>query len=563
MLDATRLRTPCLFDKIVSADEAATLITDGMNVGVSGFTPSGYPKKTTLALAKAIKAGKKCRINIWSGASVGPEIEETLAEVGGISGRMPYYAASNKTLSRQINTGSVTYIDQHLSHFAQQIDYGFYGDVDVAIVEAAAINADGSIVLGSGVGNTPMLVKHAKKIIVEVNTSIPLTLEGMHDIYICSKPPERTEIPIYHVGDRIGSPYVSCGLDRITCIVESDIVDHVRNLSAPDDTSKKIAANLVDFLEHEQRHGRLPQQMLPLQSGVGSIANAVLMGLAESKFENLTMYSEILQDSVFKLIKCGKVTQASGCAFTPSPTVWEMYKEDPELYRNRIVLRPLDISNNPEVIRRLGVISMNTPLEFDIYGQANSTHVMGNRMMNGIGGSGDYMRNGYLTIFSTPSTAKGGNISSVVPMVSHADHTEHDTMVFITEQGVADIRGLSPRKGEMAAHAYEYQTDIEKGKRTVIGVNKFADNKAVKTNDVITADLSVAERQIARVNEMKAHRDQHAVDASLKALKEAANGEANLMPYLIDAVKTYATLGEICGVLREVFGEYQQGGNLF
>lgn len=162
MLDATRLRTPCLFDKIVSADEAATLITDGMNVGVSGFTPSGYPKKTTLALAKAIKAGKKCRINIWSGASVGPEIEEALAEVGGISGRMPYYAASNKTLSRQINTGSVTYIDQHLSHFAQQIDYGFYGDVDVAIVEAAAINADGSIVLGSGVGNTPMLVKHAK-----------------------------------------------------------------------------------------------------------------------------------------------------------------------------------------------------------------------------------------------------------------------------------------------------------------------------------------------------------------------------------------------------------------
>jgi|GEM_PF-58181 succinyl-CoA:acetate CoA-transferase len=563
MLDATRLRTPCLFDKIVSADEAATLITDGMNVGVSGFTPSGYPKKTTLALAKAIKAGKKCRINIWSGASVGPEIEETLAEVGGISGRMPYYAASNKTLSRQINTGSVTYIDQHLSHFAQQIDYGFYGDVDVAIVEAAAINADGSIVLGSGVGNTPMLVKHAKKIIVEVNTSIPLTLEGMHDIYICSKPPERTEIPIYHVGDRIGSPYVSCGLDRITCIVESDIVDHVRNLSAPDDTSKKIAANLVDFLEHEQRHGCLPQQMLPLQSCVGSIANAVLMGLAESKFDNLTMYSEILQDSVFKLIKCGKVTQASGCAFTPSPTVWEMYKEDPELYRNRIVLRPLDISNNPEVIRRLGVISMNTPLEFDIYGQANSTHVMGNRMMNGIGGSGDYMRNGYLTIFSTPSTAKGGNISSVVPMVSHADHTEHDTMVFITEQGVADIRGLSPLKGEMAAHAYEYQTDIEKGKRTVIGVNKFADNKAVKTNDVITADLSVAERQIARVNEMKAHRDQHAVDASLKALKEAANGESNLMPYLIDAVKTYATLGEICGVLREVFGEYQQGGNLF
>ena len=199
-------------------------------------------------------------------------------------------------------------------------------------------------------------------------------------------------------------------------------------------------------MEHEQKYGRLPQEMLPIQSGVGSIANAVLMGLSQSKYENLKMYSEILQDAVFSLIKIGKVSQASGCAFTPSPNVWQMYKENPDLYRKSIVLRPLDISNNPEIIRRLGVISINTPLEFDIYGQANSTHVMGANMMNGIGGSGDYMRNGYLTIFCTPSTAKKGSISSVVPMVTHADHTEHDTMVFITEQGIADIRGLPPVK---------------------------------------------------------------------------------------------------------------------
>lgn len=446
MLDSTRLRHPSLFDKIVSAEKAASLITDGMNVGVSGFTPSGYPKKTTMALAKAIKEGKKCRINIWSGASVGPEIEEELAKVGGISGRMPYYAASNKTMRQQINNNEIDYLDQHLSHFAQQLDYGFFGNVDVAIIEAAAINEDGSILLGPGIGNIPMLAKHAKKIIVEVNTSLPLSLDGMHDIYICEKPPHRGAIPIYHPGDKIGSPYLEVGLDRIDCIVESDIPDHVRNLTDPDADSIKIAENLVDFLEHEQRHGRLPQQMLPMQSGVGSIANAVLLGLAKSRFENLTMFSEILQDSVFSLIKMGKITTASGCAFTPSPRVMEMYKEDPELYRKSIVLRPLDISNSPEVIRRLGVIAMNTPIEFDIYGQANSTHVLGSSMMNGIGGSGDYMRNGYLTIFSTPSTAKNGCISSVVPMVTHADHTEHDTMVFITEQGVADIRGLSPVK---------------------------------------------------------------------------------------------------------------------
>ncbi|MEG0832239.1 MAG: acetyl-CoA hydrolase, partial [Acidaminococcaceae bacterium] len=159
MLDQTRLRNPQLFAKIVSPEQAATLLQDGMNVGVSGFTPSGYPKKTTMALAKAIAAGKKCRVNIWSGASVGPEIEEELAAVGGIGQRMPYYAASNKSMKVGINKGEIEYIDQHLSHFAQQIDYGFFGEVDVAIVEVAAITPEGNLILGTGIGNTPMLVK--------------------------------------------------------------------------------------------------------------------------------------------------------------------------------------------------------------------------------------------------------------------------------------------------------------------------------------------------------------------------------------------------------------------
>ncbi|MEG0970081.1 MAG: acetyl-CoA hydrolase, partial [Acidaminococcaceae bacterium] len=294
MLDQTRLRNPQLFAKIVSPEQAATLLQDGMNVGVSGFTPSGYPKKTTMALAKAIAAGKKCRVNIWSGASVGPEIEEELAAVGGIGQRMPYYAASNKSMKVGINKGEIEYIDQHLSHFAQQIDYGFFGEVDVAIVEVAAITPEGNLILGTGIGNTPMLVKHAKHIIVEVNTTIPLSMEGMHDVFILDKPPLRREIPLYHVSDRIGKTYVECGLDRIDCIVESDIVDHVRNLAAPDAASEKIATNLIEFLEFEQKAGRLPAKMLPLQSGVGSIANAVLLGLEKSKFENLEMYSEIL-----------------------------------------------------------------------------------------------------------------------------------------------------------------------------------------------------------------------------------------------------------------------------
>jgi len=114
-------------------------------------------------------------------------------------------------------------------------------------------------------------------------------------------------------------------------------------------------------------------------------------------------------------------------------------------YRNSIVTRPLQVSNHPEVIRRVGLIATNGLIEADIYGNINSTNVSGSRIMNGIGGSGDFTRNAYISSFITPSQAKGGAISAIVPFASHIDHTEHDTMVVITEYGYADLRGLAPR----------------------------------------------------------------------------------------------------------------------
>ena len=117
-----------------------------------------------------------------------------------------------------------------------------------------------------------------------------------------------------------------------------------------------------------------------------------------------------------------------------------------EQYKDKIVLRPQEISNNPEIIRRLGIIAINTALEFDIYGNVNSTHVTGTKMMNGIGGSGDFTRHAHIAIFVTKSVAKGGAISSVVPMVSHTDHTDHDVDILVTENGLADLRGLAPRE---------------------------------------------------------------------------------------------------------------------
>lgn len=440
-----RIRNEELLKKVVSPEEAAALIKDDMNIATSGFTPSGYPKAVPLALAKRVEtSGEKLKINLLTGASVGDELDGALSRAGVIAKRYPYQ--TNESLRLAINSGEVLYSDIHLSHMAQQVRYGFYGKIDIAIIEAVAITEDGHIIPSTSVGNSPTFVQEAEKVIVEVNTSQPLELEGIHDIYIPEDPPNRQPIPIIKADDRIGTTYIPCGVDKIAAVVITDIKDNVRPLAPIDEISERMAGHLIEFLENEVAHGRLPKNLLPLQSGVGSVANAVLGGLVKSNFENLDFYSEVIQDSVFDLIDADKIRIASGTSLTPSENGLIRFYRNINRYRGKIILRPQEISNNPEVARRLGSIAMNTAIEVDIYGNANSTNIMGSRMMNGIGGSGDFARNAFLTVFLTQSTAKNGDISTIVPMVSHVDHTEHDIDVIVTEQGVADLRALAPRE---------------------------------------------------------------------------------------------------------------------
>jgi len=297
------------------------------------------------------------------------------------------------------------------------------------------------------VGNNKTWIDQADKVILEVNGWQSEHLEGMHDIYYGTcLPPKRKPINITAVGDRIGEPYLHCPPEKVIAVVETHAPDRNSPFSPPDEGSRRIAGHILEFLEHEVKRGRLPRDLLPLQSGVGNIANAVLAGLDEGPFENLTAYTEVLQDGMLALLRSGRLTTASATAFSLSPQALTELNAEMGRYRERIILRPQEISNHPEVIRRLGCIAMNGLIEADIYGNVNSTHVMGTRIMNGIGGSGDFARNAYLSIFMTPSTAKGGAISAIVPMVSHVDHTEHDVEVIVTEQGLADLRGLSPKQ---------------------------------------------------------------------------------------------------------------------
>ena len=439
------IRNSQLEKKIMSAEKAANLIKNGMIVATSGFTPAGYPKSVPLALAKLVKNGKKkIKIDLLTGASVGEELDGALSEEGIISRRYPYQ--TNRLLRKNINNGKVAFSDIHLSHFAQQIRYGFFGEIDIAIIEAIAITEEGNIIPSTSVGVSPTFIDQAKSIIVEINQSQPLGLEGIHDIYILQDPPRRIPIPLVKPEDRIGTPYIPVDIEKIQAIVLTNLKDNPSPLTSIDETSRRIANHIVNFFKNEVAHDRLPPNLLPLQSGVGSVANAVLAGLLDSPFKDIDFYSEVIQDSVLDLIDHDKIRIVSGTSLTLSEDGQKKFFNNLERYKEKIILRPQEITNNPEIIRRLGSISMNTAIEVDIYSNVNSTSIMGSSMMNGIGGSGDFTRNAYLSIFVTPSIAKNGDISCVVPMASHVDHTEHDVQVIVTEQGLADLRGLSPRE---------------------------------------------------------------------------------------------------------------------
>ena len=295
-------------------------------------------------------------------------------------------------------------------------------------------------------GNSASFAIFAKKVVIEINLAHNPNLEGLHDIYIPTYRPTRTPIPLVSSEQRIGSTAIPIDPAKIAAIVITDQPDSYSTVTPPDEETQGIADHLIAFFEREVEAGRLPNNLGPLQAGIGNIANAVMCGLINSPFEDLVMYSEVLQDCTFELIDAGKMKFASGCSITLSGRCNERVFGNLEKYKDKLVMRPQEMSNHPEIVRRLGIIGINTALEFDIYGNVNSTHVGGTKMMNGIGGSGDFARNANLAIFVTKSIAKGGAISSVVPMVSHVDHTEHDVDILVTEQGLADLRGLAPRE---------------------------------------------------------------------------------------------------------------------
>lgn len=431
----------------LTGEEAAEMIFDGATIGFSGFSPAGAAKAVPRALAARARRlqaqGRHMQVRALSGASTGAALDDALAEADAVSWRAPYQ--SSRMLRQRINEQQTEFVDMHLSHLPQMVEFGFFGKLDFAVVEAVDLVKDGRVYLSTSVGASPSFLRHADKVFVEINARHSKRLMEMHDIRILPPPPHRSQIPIEHPLHKIGTPFATVDPAKIAGVLETDESDGVAAFDAPDECSRRIADHVVEFILGEMRSGRIPAQFLPLESGVGNVANAVMAGLGHhAEVPPFVIYGEVFQDALVDLMSAGRVRGASATSLTLSEEQLARVYDNRDFFAPRIVLRPQELSNNPGVIRRLGVISINTVLEMDIFGCANSSHVCGSQVMNGVGGSGDFTRNAYLSFLVAPSVAKQGKISTVVPMVTHVDHNEHSVQVVVTEQGLADLRGLGP-----------------------------------------------------------------------------------------------------------------------
>ncbi|OJD10954.1 acetyl-CoA hydrolase, partial [Blastomyces percursus] len=442
----SRVRRPSMLSKLAKAEDLINFFPNGSYIGWSGFTGVGYPKKVPTALADHVEKNSlqgKLKYTLFVGASSGAETENRWARLNMIEKRAPHQVG--KEIAKGINTGNINFFDKHLSMFPADLVYGFYtkdkpnNKLDVVVIEASAITEEGGIIPGASVGASPELIQMADKIIIEVNTAGP-SFEGLHDITMCDVPPRRKPYLIMAPEDRIGTTYIPIDPEKVVAIVESDYPDQTQPNAPADEGSQAIAGHIIEFLHHEVKMGRLPNSLLPIQSGIGNIANAVIGGLSTggANFHNLRVWTEVLQDSFLDLFDSGHLDFATATSIRFSPDGFKRFYDNWEQYFDKLLLRSQQVSNSPEIIRRLGVIGMNTPVEVDIYAHANSTCVMGSRMLNGLGGSADFLRSAKYSIMHTPSTRPSKTdpigVSCIVPFCTHIDQTEHDLDVVVTEQ---------------------------------------------------------------------------------------------------------------------------------
>jgi succinyl-CoA:acetate CoA-transferase len=282
-------------------------------------------------------------------------------------------------------------------------------------------------------------------VIVEVNEALPLALQRLHDTWTPSLPP-RDPLSLSDPGERLGDQFVRFDPEKLAAVVRTENDPIPYPFREPSAAETAIADNVVDFLADELAENPAFRERFAFEVGIGSLGTEITERIGDLDFgdREAVYFGEVAQDGLVDLLEAGTLAAASATALVLGDDGIDRLLDRPELVAETVLTRSMSVSNDPGLIRAFGVVAINTAVEVDVYGHTNSSHVRGSHLLQGIGGSGDFARNGLLSMMVLPSTAKDGAVSRIVPMASHVDHPDHDVDVVVTEHGVADLRGLTP-----------------------------------------------------------------------------------------------------------------------
>ncbi|KAK4705081.1 hypothetical protein P7C70_g1127, partial [Phenoliferia sp. Uapishka_3] len=415
-----RVRRPNLLNKLTTAEELPE--NDGKKlISLLAQTASESSRVQPAALADHVENNNlqadpatKLQFNLFVGASTGPEVEDRWAKLDMIRFRAPHQVG--KEVAKGINSGRIdfageivylltkdlapladlsfvktstclcslrilhtdvclffSYVFSAALTTARSKDYALnkkHGEpkkhLDWAIVEATAITEDGKIVPGASVGATPEILQSAEKIIIEVNTKIP-SFEG-EALSLFKQKLSLIEL-ITSPSQRIGETAIQIDLDRVVAVIEADRPDNTGGNAPETEDSKAIARHLIEFLQSEVTDGRLPKNLLPLQSGIGNVANSIIGGLADGPFEDVQVWTEVLQDTFIRFLDSGKLSFATATSIRFSPEGFDHFYKNWASYKDRLLLRSQQVANSPEIIRRLGVIAMMDGIDLETWCQ--------------------------------------------------------------------------------------------------------------------------------------------------------------------------------------------------
>lgn len=416
-----RIRNIELRDRIIPVERAASFIYSGMTIGCSGFVAVGHPKSI---LKEVASQGRTGHLRLLSGGGTGDECVGELVRKHMVSFLCPYN--NNPDARKQINNREIEYVDMHLSDMPKAIRSGMLGVIDCAVIECCAIDENGGIVPTLSVGASEALVEKAEKILLELNLAYPVSLQGIH-----------------RMSD--GTDCIKCDLSKIVGIVITNDLGILASEATITETDNAIAENVIRIIENECNSRRITGNF-SIEPGIGNVAVAVFKKMSELLRNRTVDYVGVVQDGAIDLLLSGNINYVRGAALRLSESGLRKLIDNIDRLKGKISILPQDISNSASNLEECRLIAVNTAIEFDYMGNVNSTHVLGNRIMNGIGGAADFTRHSLLSIFMTPSIAKGGMLSCVVPCVSHVDHSAYDVDFVVTEQGYADLRYKTPHQ---------------------------------------------------------------------------------------------------------------------